>query len=360
VTPNGFNFSSCQFIGVEKDLALRKGRLSRGDVVMTTRGTVGNVAYFDMSVPFPTVRINSGMVIFRTDPNKLSPAFLYHFLRSSNFQDQALSLRSGTAQPQLPIRDMLSIQIPLPDIATQNGIASILSAYDDLIENNTHRIQILEEMAQAIYREWFVEFRFPGHEGVRMVKSELGSIPEDWSVGTLADLIILQRGFDLPRQKRAGGSIPVVAATGILGTHSTAAVRGPGVVTGRSGSLGKVLYLSSDFWPLNTTLWVKEFRAATPELAYFTLKEMGLEQFNSGAAVPTLNRNDIAGFPVPIPPTDLVNGFTRFARSTFQLTRNLSRSLHVLRQSRDLLLPRLISGEIDVSDLDIVKAVPAA
>jgi type I restriction enzyme S subunit len=243
--------------------------------------------------------------------------------------------------------------MPLPPFPTQRKIAAILSAYDDLIENNTRRIKILEDMAQALYREWFVHFRFPGHERVKMVASALGPIPVGWSVGRLDDAVILQRGFDLPIQNRRTGLVPVFAATGVAGTHDEARVKGPGIVTGRSGSLGTVIYVDTDFWPLNTTLWVKEFRRATPAFAFFLLTGLKLDGFNSGAAVPTLNRNDIHGLPVILAPSSILSRFDNCVLPMFALKKALHARNANLRRTRDLLLPKLISGEIDVSNLDI-------
>ena len=119
VTPHGFAFDKCQFITEKIDSSLRKGKLQRGDVVMTTRGTIGNVAHYDDLVPFESVRINSGMIIFRTKDDLLLPRFLYYFLRSGNFRRQVNSLRTGAAQPQLPIKDIRTIEFPVPPIADQ-------------------------------------------------------------------------------------------------------------------------------------------------------------------------------------------------------------------------------------------------
>ena len=106
VTKSGFEFSECQFISEQKDEELRKGKLERNDVVLTTRGTLGNAALYHDNVPFDHVRINSGMVVIRTDPSRLLPSFLYGYLRSPGFERQVEQLRSGVAQPQLPIRDL--------------------------------------------------------------------------------------------------------------------------------------------------------------------------------------------------------------------------------------------------------------
>ena len=215
-------------------------------------------------------------------------------------------------------------------------------------------------MARSIYREWFVKFRFPGHEQVQMVDSDLGLIPEGWEVGRLDDALILQRGFDLPTQQRKEGNIPIYASTGVTGTHNEAKVKAPGVVTGRSGSLGTVIYIDEDFWPLNTTLWVKEFRRVTPLYAFYLLSDLKLEQYNSGAAVPTLNRNDIHGRPVVIPSQKILEQLNLFVEPILVLKKNLLKRSDNLRKTRDLLLPRLISGEIDVENLDINTGLIAA
>ena len=190
VTQNGFDFSTRQFISEQKDNALRKGKLQRDDVVLTTRGTIGNTAFFNSSITYDHMRINSGMVILRCNKGKISPAYLYYFLRSPHFHSQVHSLRSGVAQPQLPIRDMKHIKIPLPRLSIQLSIASVLSAYDDLIENNRRRIQLLEQAARLLYKEWFVHLRFPGHE---YVKTKNG-VPEGWARKTLDEIADITMG----------------------------------------------------------------------------------------------------------------------------------------------------------------------
>ena len=152
VTKSGFVFADCLFIDEKKDSSLNKGKLRREDIVLTTRGTLGNTAYFKHTVLFENIRINSGMVILRCDREKILPVYLYHFLRSPSFHEQVNSLRSGVAQPQLPIRDMRRIKLPLPTMPEQKRISGILSAYDELIENSQQRIKILESMARALYR----------------------------------------------------------------------------------------------------------------------------------------------------------------------------------------------------------------
>jgi type I restriction enzyme S subunit len=284
------------------------------------------------------------------------PRFYAYLFRSSLIR-QALSLYGGgTNISNLNQGILEQLQVPLPTIQTQERIASILSAYDDLIENNTRRIKILEDMAQMLYREWFVNFRFPGHEKVRMVESESGPIPDGWRIGRLEDAVVLQRGFDLPTTQRIPGDVPIIAATGLNGTHNVAKVKGPGVVTGRSGSLGTVMLVWEDFWPLNTALWAKEFRQSNPIHAYFTLQCLDLKGFNSGAAVPTLNRNDIHGLPTVLPDRETLNSFSECVQPMFTLKRNLEAKNSNLRTTRDFLLPKLISGELSVEASDEAAA----
>ena len=123
----------------------------------------------------------------------------------------------------------------------------------------------------------------------------------DWRDTTLGDFLTLQRGFDLPQGDRVFGPYPVIASTGPVGTHSEAMVKGPGVVIGRSGSLGGGQYIRGDFWPLNTTLWVKAFNGNDPRFCYFLLKSIDFARFNAGSGVPTLNRNHIHPLPVRVP-----------------------------------------------------------
>lgn len=176
VTKEGLTFEENQFITKEKDEALRKGKLKRGDIVYTTRGTVGNAGYYNSNVPYENVRINSGMVILRANGEIVDARFLYQILKSEYYRPYFKQYCTGSAQPQLPIKNFSQIYLNVPDIKTQHRIADILSAYDDLIENNQKQIKLLEEAAQRLYKEWFVDLRFPGHENTEIVDG----VPEGW------------------------------------------------------------------------------------------------------------------------------------------------------------------------------------
>ncbi|MBU2227679.1 MAG: N-6 DNA methylase [Proteobacteria bacterium] len=155
VRSDGFNFSELEFVSKEKDEALRKGKLQRGDVVLTTRGTIGNTGFFDESVKFDHIRLNSGMLIFRPDTTKLSGSYLFHFFQSQNFQAQRDAIVSGAAQPQLPIRSLNEAKIPLPPLATQQAIAAEIEAEQALVAANRELIARFEKKIQAtLSRVW--------------------------------------------------------------------------------------------------------------------------------------------------------------------------------------------------------------
>ena len=155
VRPDGFDFSELQFITKEKDEILRKGRLCRGDVVLTTRGTIGNTGYYDDSVPCDVVRINSGMLIFRSDENNLSGGYLFQFFQSQSFREQIDVIMSGSAQPQLPIHSLNVAKIPLPPLDVQHAIVSEIEAERALVSANRELMQRMEQrIAGAIGRVW--------------------------------------------------------------------------------------------------------------------------------------------------------------------------------------------------------------
>jgi type I restriction enzyme, S subunit len=335
--------------------------LNRGDLVIAMTEQAQGLLGSSAMIPCDGVYLHNqriGLVELRS--HNVDRRFLYYLFNTRAVRAQIQATATGSKVRHTAPSRVESVKVHLPPPSTQRKIAAILSAYDDLIENNNRRIRIHEEMAQRIYREWFVDFRYPGHESVPLVDSELGPIPNEWSIGTLDSFLVLQRGFDLPKQDRTFGHVPVVSATGVSAWHEIARVAGPGVVTGRSGSIGTVQYIHDDFWPLNTTLWVREFRRATPQFAFFVLRSIDLKSFNSGAAVPTLNRNDISSMAVVVPPKRLVAHFTTWVTPVLREQRVLELANDNLRATRDLLLPRLISGEIDVDNMDITLDEEAA
>ncbi|KYC36341.1 hypothetical protein WA1_42230 [Scytonema hofmannii PCC 7110] len=181
--------------------------------------------------------------------------------------------------------------------------------------------------------------------------SVLGMVPKGWKVGRRAYLLILQRGFDLPTSQRTSGKYPIIAASGPSGTHAEYKVKGPEVTTGRSGLLGKVFFVHEDFWPLNTSLWVKEFCNSRPIHAYHLLQRLEFETFNAGSAVPTLNRNHVHSLPVVVSPTSVVEAFETLVMPMFLKCWENDKQCETLANIRDILLGKLLSGEIHVKNV---------
>jgi type I restriction enzyme S subunit len=203
--------------------------------------------------------------------------------------------------------------------------------------------------AEEVYREWFVRLRFPSHESVKFIKG----VPETWDITTFGKFCMLKRGYDLPERRVQPGSYPVIASTSITTYHNEFKAKAPVITTGRSGSLGTVLMTNCNAWPLNTALYVKDYFGNSPHLIFYTLKNMGLQAFNSGAGVPTLNRNHINGITMAVPDKDLQRRFDSVVAPFHEQKEQLARATALLARGRDLLLPRLISGKLSVENLDI-------
>jgi type I restriction enzyme S subunit len=288
--------------------------------------------------------------VARLRANKqLDQKFLRYIICSLQFEDYIKPITTGVNVPHISGKQISDFTFNLPLISTQQKIAAILSAYDDLIDNNTRRIKILEEMAQAIYREWFVNFHFPGHEGVRMVESELGLVPEGWEVRKLGDVIELSYGKGLKTEDRKEGKVPVFGSSGIIGSHNQAIVKGPGIIVGRKGNVGSIHWSDFDFYPIDTVYYVKS--KLPLHYIFYNLQKQNF--LNNDAAVPGLNRNQAYSLPFLVPDSHTLIEFEKLSDDFFNSIKSLESKNTNLRRTRDLLLPKLISGELDVNGLDI-------
>lgn len=276
-----------------------------------------------------------------------SPKFVYYLLRA--YEPIIFSYNSGIDTPIVPKSVFEKIKVKIPAKRLQQKIAATLTAYDELIENNQRRIALLEKMAEEIYREWFVRLRFPGHDKVKVVKG----VPDGWRNQKFGQFCQLQRGFDLTDAEVELGPYPVIASTSIKTYHSQYKVEPPVITTGRSGSLGEVLFVNTRAWPHNTALYVKNFFGNSAFLVYYTLKNMRLENFNAGAGVPTLNRNHLNGIPIIVPSKEIQNQFDGVVSKLHEQAELLRSANQKLTETRDTLLPRLISGKLSVENLDI-------
>jgi len=354
---------------IPKHVATRKALRPRDIVIETAGGTkgrpTGRTVYLRDELigasPRP-VTCASFSRFLRVNPEFAEPEYVYWYLQylyAAGEMEHHQVQHTGVARFQYTAF-AASTTIPLPGRERQRSVCDVLRRLDERIALNRTMNRTLESIARAIFKSWFVDFdpvrkKMEGGEvGLppdlaalfpsALVPSAVGSIPEGWVIGTIEDLFVLQRGFDLPKELRTTGPYPVLTASGPAGSHSSFAARGSGVVTGRSGRLGGVWLVESDFWPLNTVLWVKEFRAAGPLWTYQFLQLADLERFNSGSAVPTLNRNHVHVQPALVPPASVVSAFERLAEPLFARRRvSLDESVR-LSGIRDAVVPRLLSG----------------
>ena len=361
VTKNGLDFSQCQFITEQKDSVLRKGKLWREDVVLTTRGTIGNSAFYSESVPFEHLRINSGMVVLRCDKKEILPAYLYHFLRSPQFHGQVNSLRSGVAQPQLPIRDMRSIKLPLPSLTIQRSIVSILSTYDDLIENNRRRIHLLEQSARLLYKEWFVHLRFPGHEHIKIKDS----VPVGWEKKILGEVastnVESYQARELPDDINYV-DISSVTQGSITTKNLVSSTEAPGRAR-RKAKIGDVIWSNVRpnlrayalvLNPEENDVYSTGFTVLSPVAVPFSYLYLLVttDEFVSylvnnatGVGYPAVRPDDFERAVVLVPSKQLLEIFHEMIEPSYVLISLLEKEVKLLAKARDLLLPRLMSGE---------------
>ena len=364
VTKEGLIFEENQFIMKEKDEALRKGKLKRGDIVYTTRGTVGNAGYYNSSVPYENVRINSGMVILRSNGEIVDARFLYQILKSEYYRPYFKQYCTGSAQPQLPIKNFSQIYLNVPDIKTQHRIADILSVYDDLIENNQRQIKLLEEAAQRLYKEWFVNLRFPGHENTKIVDG----VPEGWQWCKVRDVADINSSA-LPKNYK-GDFIDYVDLGSVRCGHIETRTRynlneAPGrakrcakdgdIIWGMVRPNLKAYALVTN--PKETDVFSTGFAVLSAKKVPYSYLYCAVtqEEFvgylvnaTNGAAYPAVKPVHFEVADILKPDDKVLEQFHSVADSIYRKKEALENQNHNLRESRDLILPKLMSGEVEV------------
>ena len=282
VRPDGFNFDSVNFITKEKDESLRKGKLRRGDVVLTTRGTVGNTGYYDGTVPFDHIRINSGMLIFRPDGNRLSGSFLFHCFQSQSFREQRDSIISGSAQPQLPIRSLKHLTIPLPPTDAQKEIVAEIEGYQKVIDG--------ARVVVENYRPYI-------HINPDWPKRQLGSLAENLD----------SRRVPITKGERKKGQFPYYGASGIVDHVADYIFDEDILLISEDGanllarSTPIAFSVSGKCWVNNHAHVLKFESHATQKFVEVYLNSISIEAFVTGAAQPKLNQQALNRIPIPIP-----------------------------------------------------------
>lgn len=255
----------------------------------------------------------------------------------------------GAAQQNLNQDLIRQFLINLPSLSMQRSVASILSAYDELIENSQRRIRVLESMARGLYLEWFIHFRFPGNESTTRVSSSLGAIPQGWEVKRLFDLTKVSYGKNLPTKKLVNdGLYPVYGAAKIIGRYTEYTKEQRTIVCGCRGSVGEMQITQPRCYVTNNSFTFDPAHEDDFFWLFQTLKERGLRDVIGGAAQPQITLDGISSVELLTPPLSLRGRYQEKVLPVFKQAWLLESQIQNLRRARDLLLPRLLSGQLDV------------
>ena len=325
----------------EKGLKSGTRLLPKNTLLFSSRAPIGYVAL--AANPICT---NQGFKSIVCDEKQVVPLYLYYYMKAN--LDYIKLFGTGATFPEISGKTMGKIKVEIfKSLDVQHRIASILSTYDTLIENNTKRIRLLEKMAENLYKEWFVRFRFPGHENVEMENG----LPKGWSRGSLSDVCEFKRGKNITSSEMEEGNVPVISA-GLepSGYHSCSNVRGVNVTMSSSGAnAGYIAIHYSDIWAADCS-YIKE---ATTDNIYYVYELLNnirnvINNFQRGAAQPHVYPKDVNRIKLILPSKELMlkaNGRLEIMHNEIY---NFQKQNSLLARQRDLLLPRLMSGKLEV------------
>jgi type I restriction enzyme, S subunit len=352
------------------DSWMRRGLPRSGDILITTEAPLGEVAQVGQDA---RIALAQRVILLRADPKAIDRQFLFHYLRSPDARARLLRHASGTTVSGIRQSELRMVTIPLLPRPLQRIVGRILDDFDAMIENNRRRVELLEEMTRAIYREWFVHFRFPGHSDTNFVDSSLGPIPEGWTISAIDQLVKLVNNTIDPADTE-----PRTPAVGLehiprrrltmsewgradeLGSRKATFFKGDllfgkirpyfhkvsvAPIDGICSTDAVVIRPIADHWGQAVqVIFSDEF------VAYAT-------QTSNGTKMPRANWNVIKNFPITIPPKNIGLHFTRISRDSLKLAENLMFQGRCLSALRNYLLPRLVTGQVDVSSLDLDSLV---
>lgn len=320
---------------------LSRHQVYEGNLMVARKGDVRKCAYITANENGWMTGSDCLKVVL--DESKCYPKFIYYQLRSEHIGRWLEKVSIGATMPSLNTGLLSGIEMVLPPIEIQKQIAGILSVYDDLIENNRKQIKLLEEATQRLYKEWFVDLRFPGHENTKIVDG----VPEGWSRGLLKELISVNYGKD---HKKApdDGNIPVYGSGGLMRKCNKSLFSGEAVLIPRKGSLNNIMYVDETFWTVDTMFYATMKQPHTAVFVYFFVKAFDMYSMNIGAAVPSMTTKILDAMDVVIPDKETLEKFDKYAKVYFNKIKTLQGQNERLKTARDLLLPKLMSGEVEV------------
>ena len=335
------------FISTEtyNDIKSKFGVPQKGDLLITAVGVTLGIPYV---VDDEVFYFKDGNLIWLRDFDEdINSKYLYYWITSDVGQKSMWSRTIGSAQPALTIDTIKQFEVPIPTYEVQNKVVDILTAYDSLIENNQKQIILLEEAAQRLYKEWFVDLRFPGFEKVKIVDG----VPEGWTNGTLGDIAFFKRGKTITKAQVQDGDVPVVAG-GLEPAyyHNKSNTFAPVITVSGSGANAGFARL------YNVNVFASDCSFAdskTTPFLYFVYcfikdNKQSFDALQKGSAQPHVYAKDINALKLSIPTEVLLESFCELVSLYFEKIKVLQNQIGLSSQARDRLLPKLMSGEIEV------------
>ena len=333
---HGINRSDIKYIDAQTFDYIKRYTIDSSDIYISIAGTIGRVGIVPKDLSGANLTENAAKI---TDISEdIDHRYLMYYLRSPIGQGAIRNRTGGTSQPKLALYKIADIDFLYRPLSMQKSIASILSTYDDLIENNRRRIQLLEQSAQLLYKEWFVHLRFPGHEHVTITDG----VPEGWEKKPLGEIAPLNYGKALKKDDRIPGPFPVFGSSGIIGTHEKSLVSGPAIIVGRKGNVGSIFWSQDDFYPIDTVYFI-EAKYCSIHLYHALLNTQFI---NTDVAVPGLNRDFAHSRLLLVPDNKILALFEQHATTIYEQINRLTKYNQTLTQARDILLPRLMNGDM--------------
>lgn len=336
------------YLTKEKADSLKKCNAHRGDIIVTHRGTLGQIVYVPVNSKYDRYVISQSQFRFRCKADLVDVQYLVYYFHTREGQYKILANASQVGVPALAraTSTFRLIDIKLPPLDDQRRIASILSSLDRKIELNNKINADLEEMAQAIFKNWFVDFE-PFKDG-KFVDSELGMIPEGWKVGCLEDLITIKYGKD--HKKLDDGTFPVYGSGGLMRFVNSWLYNGESVLIPRKGTLDNIMYVCEKFWTVDTMFFSVPKMDYVMKYVYNYIKRFDFSKMNEGTSVPSNTAARLNKMPILIPTHEILEMYDETLCPIYNKRKMKDKESRILSLLRDTLLPRLMSGELEVPE----------
>lgn len=370
VTSNGLNLQPSFRISQAVHEEYRRTALRGGEVLITLVGRPGVAAVVPPEMSGWNVARALGVLWLR-EPDDAT--YLKYCLACPEVQHTIEGLCNTTVQATLNLKEIRGLRLQWPGKKRRSAVADFLSALDAKIELNLRMNETLAAMAHAIFSDWFVDFgpvrrklagvadpvevmggvtTDPSHAAQLAAlfpgDFEAEELPLGWHTSRVEEVLELAYGKSLPKTMRTEGPFPVYGSGGVSGTHSEALVSGPGIIVGRKGTVGSLFWEPSDFFAIDTVFYVVPRQGVSLTFLWYLLGTLGLEGMNTDAAVPGLNRNNVYRLEFSLPGSDVLAAFDGIASSLMAKIDANNTEIGTLAETRDYLLPRLMSGEVRV------------